>query len=167
MADAETCTLTPSHAPKPASIRAFNELLPEIKRKLVHLRHEHDKHEPRYFRAVSQLSDEELAAFDESDLVAVRVGDVAYGLIVFGKVRIPAAKGAFFFVRLFVGGSDKDGEGTGVEYKFHSIYNEAKRGEDGVESFKAIMGENDVSSLSSLFVIPSALDSNEIPVCFC
>jgi len=145
MADAETCKLSPSHAPKPASLRAFKELLPEIKKKLVHLRHEHDKHEPQYFHAVSQLSDHELAAFGEDDLVAVRVGDVAYGLIVFGKVRIPAAKGAFFFVRWFVGAGEKEGEGKEVEYKFHSIYNEAKRGDDGVETFKATMGEDDVS----------------------
>jgi hypothetical protein len=147
MADAETCKLTPSHPPKPAAIKAFKSLLPDIKEGLIKLRHKHDKHEPEYFSAVSNLSDEELSSFDESDLVAVRAGTVAYGLIVFGKVRIPKSKGGYFFVRWFVGGTDNDDDKDtpeGVEYKLHSFYTEEKpEGGDGGTRFRAIMKEDD------------------------
>jgi hypothetical protein len=151
MATAETCDLSPSHSPKPASIATFKTVLPEIKRQLIHLRHTHDAHEPEYFRAVSTLSDGELAGFSEDDLVAVRAGNVAHGLIVFGKVRIPAtakipgAQGQYFFVRWFVGGGDEDGDGeVEKEVKFHSIYTEEKDDGKGGRSYRAIMGENDV-----------------------
>lgn len=148
MADAETCELTPSHEPKPAAIKSFKGLVPEIKKQLIHLRHTHDKHEPQYFAAVADLSDDDLASFDESDLVSVRAGKVAYGMIVFGKVKLPKSKGGYFFVRWFVGGDDVDGDGVveadegEVKYKFHSIHTEAK-GEDGSGEFRAIMGESD------------------------
>ncbi|KIW01262.1 uncharacterized protein PV09_07301 [Verruconis gallopava] len=150
MATAETCELSPSHPPKPSAIATFKQLLPEIKKQLIHLRHTHDAHEPEYFRAVSMLSDHELADFSADDLVAVRAGNVAYGLIVFGKVRIPAkaripgAQGQYFFVRWFVGGGDEDGDGTvEKEVKFHSIYTEEKDDPNGGKTFRAIMGEDD------------------------
>jgi hypothetical protein len=149
MATAETCPLTPTHAPKQPAIKSFTQILPEVKRQLVHLRHTHDKHEPSYFEAVKDLSDQELASFDASDLVAVRAGKVAYGVIIFGKLAIPAAKGKYVFVRWFAGGNDEDGDGKveaaegEVEYKFHSIYTEEKKAEDGDISFRAIMGEDD------------------------
>jgi hypothetical protein len=152
MATAETCDLSATHPPKPASINTFKTLLPEIKRQLLHLRHTHDVHEPEYFRSVSTLSDDQLADFSEDDLVAVRAGTVAYGLIVFGKVRIPAkakvpgALGQYFFVRWFVGGGDEDGDGeVEKEVKFHSIYTEEKDDGEGGKSFRAIMSEDDVS----------------------
>ena len=79
--------------------------------------------------------------------MAVRAGSVAYGLIVFGKVRIPASKGGYFFVRWFVGGEDVDGDGDlEKEVKFHSIYTEEKEDGKGGKRFRAIMGEDDVSS---------------------
>jgi hypothetical protein len=150
MADSTTCELTPSHAPKPNAIKSFKSLLPQIKHRLVHLRNEHDKHEPEYFSDVSNLSDQELASFDESDLVAVRAGKVAYGLVVFGKVRIPKSDGGYVFVRWFVGGDDHDGDGKvaaeegEVEYKFHSFYTEEKaEGESGGKRYRAIMREED------------------------
>jgi hypothetical protein len=151
MADAVTCELSPSHAPKEAAKRSFKQLLPEIKKQLVHLRHSHDKHEPEYFSAVSSLSDEELTGFGVEDLVSVRAGSVAYGVIIFGKVRIPASEGSYFFVRWFGGGHDNDGDGKieadqgEIEYKFHSIYTEEKvKGDaDGTTSYRAIMKEDD------------------------
>ena len=145
MADAETCKLTPSHPPKPTSIKSFAAILPEIKKQLLHLRHAHDKHEPEYFSTVSSLSDSDLTDFDENDLVAVRAGSVAYGVIVFGKVRLPKSDGGFIFVRWFGGGEDTDADGDGkvdVEYKFHSIYTEEKE-VNGDKKFRAIMGEGD------------------------
>jgi len=146
MADASTCELTPSHSPKPPALKSFTALLPTIKHELIKLRHKHDKHEPQYFKSVSHLSDQELTSFTEKDLVAVRSGKVAYGVIVFGKVRIPALSGAYVFVRWFVGGVEHDHEGIvdkeGVEYRFHSIYTEEKKLDDGLE-FRAIMGEKD------------------------
>jgi hypothetical protein len=58
-----------------------------IKHELIELRRHWDKHEPRMFARVKHLSDEELTGWDlERDLVAVRSGPVAYGVILFGKV---------------------------------------------------------------------------------
>jgi hypothetical protein len=150
MADANTCELTASHPPKPAAIKSFHHLLPEIKQQLIRLRHNHDKHEPEYFTSVSSLSDAELVSFDESDLVAVRAGRVAYGVIIFGKIRLASA-GKYVFVRWFVGGEDEDGNGKveadegEVDYKFHSFYTEEKPGADadGTTRYRAIMGERD------------------------
>lgn len=155
MATAETCELTPSHPPKPASIATFKKILPEVKRQLIHLRRTHDVHEPQYFQAVSALSDDELADFSEHDLVAVRAGEVAYGLIVFGKVRIPAkariagAVEQCIFVRWFVGGEDDDEDGqVEKEVKFHSIYTEEKENPEGGRSYRAIVSEDEVRASS-------------------
>lgn len=51
-ATAETVELSPPHAPKEEAIKSFKELEHELKRELVHLRHDHDKHEKEYFQAV-------------------------------------------------------------------------------------------------------------------
>lgn len=150
MADAETCELTPSHSPKRAAIKSFDALLPEIRKQLVHLRRDHDKHEPEYFKDVANLSDDDLADFDANDLVAVRAGRVAYGVIIFGKVKIKKSPGNYVFVRWFAGGEDADGDGVveadegEVEYKFHSFYTEDKQdGGEGGRKYRAIMGEGD------------------------
>jgi len=74
---------------------------------------------------------------------------VAYGIIIFGKVRIPKSDGGFFFVRWFAGGDDHDGDGKveadegEVEYKFHSFYTEEKSDGEGGKMFRAIMKEDD------------------------
>jgi hypothetical protein len=152
MATADTCELTPPHPPKPASIATFKKILPEVKRQLIHLRHAHDKHEPQYFQAVSALSDDELIDFDEKNLIQVRAGNVAYGLIVFGKVVIPAkaklagAVEQCIFVRWFVGGEDDDGDGqVEKEVKFHSIYTEEKENPEGGRSYRAIVSKDEAS----------------------
>lgn len=59
-----------------------------IKHELIKLRHHWDKHEPRMFARVKDVSDEVLTGWDlRRDLVAVRSGPVAYGVILFGKVN--------------------------------------------------------------------------------
>ncbi len=64
--------------------RAVNET---IKHELIKLRHHWDKHEPKMFDRVKGVSDEELTGWDLGrDLVAVRSGPVAYGVILLGKV---------------------------------------------------------------------------------
>jgi hypothetical protein len=92
------------------------------------------EHEPGYFAAVSSLSDHDLVAFDESDLVLVRVGTSAYGLHLFGKLRLPKSDGGYVHVRMFVGGE---------VVKLHSIYNEEKTLPDGSKSFHAILSKDD------------------------
>jgi hypothetical protein len=41
-ATAETIDLGPEHEPKEESIKAFKEIEHELKKELVHLRHDHD-----------------------------------------------------------------------------------------------------------------------------
>lgn len=103
------------------------------------------EHEPEYFRAVKHLSDAELASFSASDLEVVRVADSAYGLHIFGKVRIPALDDAYIHIRLF--GSAKDGtDGSSLderEYSLHSIHTEEVVKDDGDRVYRAIFGKND------------------------
>ncbi|CAP69625.1 uncharacterized protein PODANS_1_12810 [Podospora anserina S mat+] len=63
MATAETVELGATHEPKEESLRVFEQIEHELKKTLVHIRHEHDKHEPEYFAATEHLSDAELAGF--------------------------------------------------------------------------------------------------------
>jgi hypothetical protein len=42
LATADPVTLSPPHAPKEASIAAFEQVLPALKHELVKLRHEHN-----------------------------------------------------------------------------------------------------------------------------
>jgi len=143
MATAKTVELGPPHEPKEASIAAFKHILLETKKALVHLRHSHNKHEPEYFAAVSTLSDHELAAFNECDLVLVRVATSAYGLHLLGKVRLPKSNGGYIHVRLFVGGEEAAKEGEDRVVKLHCIYNEEKELPDGSKSFRAILSKDD------------------------
>lgn len=103
------------------------------------------EHEPEYFRAVKSLSDDELTSFSSSDLEAVRVAVSAYGLHLFGKVKIPSLDDAYIHVRIF--GSAKDGtDGSSAderEYKLHSIHTEEVVKDDGDRVYRAIFGKND------------------------
>ena len=92
MATAATAQLGEAHAPKPASISAYKEFEAELKQLLKHERRDKEKHELPYFEPVRHLSDEELTAFTVDDFVQVRHAVVAYGHILFGKLRIPASK---------------------------------------------------------------------------
>ena len=70
-----------------------------------------------YFAAVEHLSDAELAGFAIDDLHQVRVAVSAYGIHVFGKLRIPALPDdgpAYIHFRAFTSGPDDDA-------KLHSI----------------------------------------------
>lgn len=103
------------------------------------------EHEPEYFRAVQNLSDAELASFSASDLDSVRVAVSAYGLHLFGKVKLPAADNAYIHIRVF--GSAKDGtDGENPderEYKLHSIHTEEVIKDDGDRVYRAIFGKED------------------------
>ncbi|KAF8477195.1 hypothetical protein BDZ91DRAFT_778335 [Kalaharituber pfeilii] len=117
MATSETCTLGPAHSPKEASISTFTALLPEIKKRLIIMRHKHAKHDKDYFASVAELSDAELVDFDVGSLEEVRVGSSFYGLHIFGKVRLPKVEDGYIHVRMYVG--EEDGEKV---QKLHSIY---------------------------------------------
>ncbi|KAK0754049.1 hypothetical protein B0T18DRAFT_312381 [Schizothecium vesticola] len=134
MATQDTVDLGPPHAPKEDAIKAFNEIEHDLKRQLIHTRHQHDKHEPEYFAAVKDLSDSQLAAFSAENFSEVRVAVAAYGFILFGKVRIPAMPDdgpAYIHFRAFTGGPDD-------EAKLHSIHTEEKEDDSGGKSFRAI-----------------------------
>lgn len=67
------------------------------------------EHEPEYFAAAEHLSDAQLAGFGPDDLQQVRVATSAYGLHLFGKVRIPSLPDegpAYIHFRAFTGGPD-------------------------------------------------------------
>ncbi|KAI5810102.1 hypothetical protein DFH27DRAFT_538103 [Peziza echinospora] len=117
MATAETVELGPPHFPKEGSITAFNALLPQIRKKLIVMRHKHGKHDKDYFASVAHLTDHELESFDASNLEEVRVGTTAYGIHILGKVRLPKVEDSYIHVRLYVG--EEDGQKV---YKLHSIY---------------------------------------------
>jgi hypothetical protein len=167
MATSETVTLNEAHAPLQASIDAFNTILPSLKDELTKLRRDHDstsplhlltpslchsnppdpppEHEPEYFARVSSLSDSDLTSFTSSDLASVRVANSAYGLHLFGKVRLPAVKDAYIHVRIF--GSAKEGtdgsEADEREYKLHSVHTEETVKSDGDRVYRAVFAEKD------------------------
>ncbi|OSS54727.1 hypothetical protein B5807_00038 [Epicoccum nigrum] len=145
MATEETVQLNEEHAPHQASIDAFDSILESLKDELVKLRRDHDKHEPEYFHAVKHVSDSDLASFTSRDLESVRVANSAYGLHLFGKVRLPAVDDGYIHVRVF--GSAKDGtDGSSIderEYSLHSIHTEEVIKEDGDRVYRAILSRSD------------------------
>ncbi|RMZ74577.1 hypothetical protein GMOD_00003633 [Pyrenophora seminiperda CCB06] len=148
MATAETVELGPSHAPHQGSIDAFASILDSVKEELVKLRRDHDKHEPEYFSAVQHLSDHALTSFSASDLVAVRVAITAYGLHLFGKVKLRALEGegdGYIHIRVF--GQPKEGtDGSTLEereYSLHSIHTEEVIKGDGDRVYRAVFGKED------------------------
>ncbi|KAG7292328.1 hypothetical protein NEMBOFW57_002363 [Staphylotrichum longicolle] len=127
------------HEPKEESIRVFKQIEHELKRSLVRLRHESNKHEPEYFAAAEHLRDAQLAGFGPDDLQQVRVATSAYGLHLFGKVRIPSLPDegpAYIHFRAFTGGPDD-------QAALHSIHTEDKEGPDGGHAFRAIFTKDD------------------------
>jgi len=75
----------------------------------------------------------------------VRAGTSAYGLHIFGKVKIPSLDNAYIHIRLF--GSAKDGtDGSSAderEYKLHSIHTEEVIKSDGDHVYRAVFGKDD------------------------
>jgi hypothetical protein len=161
MATEETVQLNEAHAPQQASLDALDSVLTSLKHELTKLRRDHDsqssslcspqrltcfaEHEPEYFRAAASLSDADLTSFTSSDLESVRVANSAYGLHLFGKLKIPTLDDAYIHIRIF--GSAKDGtDGSSVderEYKLHSIHTEEVVKEDGDRVYRAIFGKGD------------------------
>lgn len=94
---------------------------------------------------MNSLSDDELTSFSASDLESVRVANSAYGLHLFGKVRIPKADGAYIHIRIF-GSAKENTDGSSLderEYKLHSIHTEEVVKGDGDRVYRAIFGKND------------------------
>ncbi|KAH8177533.1 hypothetical protein LIA77_02615 [Sarocladium implicatum] len=135
-ATAETVHLDALHAPKEDAIKAFDAILPELKKELVHMRKERQKHEPEYFAAVDSLSDDQLADFSTKDITGVRVGKTAYGIHLFAKLQLPAASGSFIQFRVFVAGGDEPP-------KLHSIHTEEKDDGNGGKSYRAVFQDSD------------------------
>jgi hypothetical protein len=105
----------------------------------VKLRHDHNKHERRYFEATSHLSDHELAGFTSQDFKLVRVAATSYGYHLFGKLRIPAlpeSGPAYIHFRAFTAGPEE-------QAKLHSIHTEEGELPDGGHTFRAIFTADD------------------------
>ena len=56
MATQDTVDLGPPHAPKEDSIKAFNEIEHDLKRQLIHTRHQHDSKQPSPAQPVAILT---------------------------------------------------------------------------------------------------------------
>ncbi|ORY66502.1 uncharacterized protein BCR38DRAFT_484120 [Pseudomassariella vexata] len=139
MATAETVDLGSPHPPKEESLKAFTTLLPDLKSTLLHQRRTYAKHEPEYFAAVSGLSDDDLSSFTESDFELVRVAVSAYGIHMFGKVRIPALPDsgpAYVHFRAHIPGGEEPPT-------LHSIHTEERDEPDGGKVFRAIFTKED------------------------
>ncbi|KAJ4008332.1 hypothetical protein NW766_009324 [Fusarium irregulare] len=126
MATAETVDLGPAHPPKEDSIVAFEQILPELKKKLVHLRHDYNNHD--------------LVGFSADEFEQVRVATSAYGIHLFGKLRIPAMTDpsgpAYIHFRVFIGGGDEPP-------KLHSIHTEEREDSSGGKTYRAVFTKND------------------------
>ncbi|KAL7628241.1 hypothetical protein AAE478_002440 [Parahypoxylon ruwenzoriense] len=143
MATAETVELGPPHAPKEESLKVFSEIEHELKKTLLHMKHTYLKHEPEYFAPVQSLSDHDLTSFSSADLRLVRVGVSAYGLHLFGKLRLPAMPDsgpAYLHFRAFVGGDGHDRPGVAT---FHCIHTEDREEPDGGRTYRAVFTEDD------------------------
>ncbi|KAI2622956.1 hypothetical protein GGS26DRAFT_233366 [Hypomontagnella submonticulosa] len=143
MATSETVELGPLHPPKEESLKAFSEIESELKKTLLHMKHTYLKHEPEYFAAVQSLSDNELTSFSSSDLEGVRVGLSAYGLHLFGKLRLPAMPDsgpAYIHFRAFIGGDGHQEPGVAT---LHCIHTEDIEEPDGGHKYRAIFTKDD------------------------
>ncbi|KAL2122612.1 hypothetical protein VTJ04DRAFT_3067 [Mycothermus thermophilus] len=139
MATAETVKLGDAHEPKGDSVKVYNQIEHELKRSLIRLRHQLNKHEPAYFAAAEHLSDQQLVDFGADDFQQVRVAASAYGLHVFGKVRIPALSNegpAYVHFRAFTLGPDD-------QASLHAIHTEDKETPGGGHSYRAIFTKED------------------------
>ncbi|EUC34207.1 hypothetical protein COCVIDRAFT_36903 [Bipolaris victoriae FI3] len=145
MATEDTVRLSEPHAPHQASIDAFSSILEDVKAELIKLRRDHDKHEPEYFTRVQHLSDTSLTSFTASDLELVRAATSAYGIHLFGKVKLPALEDGYVHIRIF--GAAKEGtDGSSAEervYSLHSIHTEEVVKGDGDRVYRAVFGRED------------------------
>ncbi|KAI1489377.1 hypothetical protein F5X96DRAFT_641178 [Biscogniauxia mediterranea] len=142
MATADTVELGEAHPPKEESLKVFREIEHDLKKTLLHLKHTYAKHEPEYFAAVQHLSDADLTSFGPADLELVRVAVSAYGIHLFGKVRIPAMPDsgpAYIHFRAYTSGDNDDAEPA----KLHSIHTEEREQPDGGRTYRAIFTKDD------------------------
>lgn len=106
---------------------------------LVHLRSQ-SQHSQAHRIIQAHLSDDELAGFSADDFDLVRVGASAYGMHIFGRVKIPAlpADGpCYVFFRLCDKGKDE-------EATFHSFHTEQSPDEaNGGFKYRAIFTKDD------------------------
>ena len=74
-------------------------MLAKIKSEILQSRHHWDHHEPKMWSRAAGLSDAALVDFTiEKDLIECRAAQTSYGVIILGKLRLPAV-------------NDADGEG--------------------------------------------------------
>ena len=86
---------------------------------------------------MQDLSDADLTSFSSADLELVRVAQSAYGIHLFGKVRLPAMPDggpAYLHVRIFV--SDELA-------KLHCIHTEEREEPDGEKRYRAVFTKAD------------------------
>ncbi|KAI1845579.1 hypothetical protein JX265_010466 [Neoarthrinium moseri] len=141
MATRDTAELSQAHAPKEASLAAYSEFESELKRTLLHERHDKAKHELPYFEAAAHLSDADFTSFTQSDFETVRHAQVAYGHILFGKLKIPAlagSKNCYIHFRAF-----EPEPGTDKKAEVHSIHTERKEEPDGGFKYRALFTKED------------------------
>ncbi|KAK7970215.1 hypothetical protein PG996_001351 [Apiospora saccharicola] len=141
MATADTAKLGEAHAPKEASRSAFLEFENDLKHLLIHERKDKAKHELPYFEAIAHLSNEDLTAFTVDDFVSVRHAEVAYGHILFGKLRIPAMPETgpcYIHFRAFEPGPEE-----GKTAEVHSLHTIRAELPDGGFSYKAVFAKDD------------------------
>ncbi|KAJ2931285.1 hypothetical protein H1R20_g5789, partial [Candolleomyces eurysporus] len=132
MASGEILNFNEPHPPAENAIEAFNNVLPTIKSEIVKSRRHWDLHEPKMWSRAQGLSEKELVDFTiENDLVEIRSAVTSYGVIILGKIRIPAVNDeegeGFIHVRIH----DPPNRGT-EDVKFHSLFtDEGERDADG------------------------------------
>ncbi|KAH9887791.1 hypothetical protein F4778DRAFT_419469 [Xylariomycetidae sp. FL2044] len=149
MATADTVTLGEPHPPRDESLKVFAEIEKDLKKQLLHLKHTYHKHEPEYFAPVQHLTDADLTAFTSADLALVRVAGSAYGLHLFGKVRLPAMPDtgsgpAYVHFRVHVpvpgGGGEEEAP---APPKLHCVHTEETEEPDGGKKYRAIFTRDD------------------------
>lgn len=112
------------------------------------------EHEPEYFQAAvsssllrprciyspryqENLNDQQLTAFGSDDFILVRVAVSAYGIHIFGKIRIPDLPDGYIHFRAFDTGPG------GEPPKLHSIHTEEKEHASGDKTYRAIFTKDD------------------------
>lgn len=145
MADNSTVVFSEEHPPTARAIEAFKEVEKKIKSEIIASRRRWDGHEPRMWSRAAGVSDTDLTKFDViTDLVSVRAGPTTYGVIILGKIRLPAINDdqgeGFIHVRIH----DPPNQGT-EDVVFHSLFtDEGKRDADGKAERYVAIQTNDV-----------------------
>ncbi|KAG9029260.1 hypothetical protein FRB95_005534 [Tulasnella sp. JGI-2019a] len=131
MASEEQVNLTPPHRPTSKAIEAFGIILPRIKEEIVKSRRDWDKHEPKMWSRATGITNHQLVGeIDlERDLVEVRAGEVSYGTIIFGKMKVGTNDDQEGFVHIRIHDPPNRGD---TDVMFHSIWtDEGNRNADG------------------------------------